>query len=122
MKHNDKDVIVINSNGLKIGLLKKEWNKAIKENQELIIKFDAHSKNLNLSDTTRICNFKTILRFAKVLKKSFKDVTKEDINNYFLKVKGKDTCKVNYMFTLKKYLLSVKNLMRIYGIKRLLFN
>jgi hypothetical protein len=103
MGHFDKEVIVISSNGLKINLHKEEWEKVIKENQKLLIDFDAHSKNLNLSYTIRISNFKTILRFGKILKKPFKGVTKEDINKYFLNVKGGDTCKVNYMFTLKSF-------------------
>jgi site-specific recombinase XerD len=103
MGHFNKEVIVVNSNSLKINLHKEEWEKVIKENQKLLIDFDAHSKNLNLSNTTRISNFRTILRFGKILKKSFKDVTKEDINKYFLNVKAGDTCKVNYMFTLRKF-------------------
>lgn len=103
MKHINNEVVVIISNKLQIPLYEDEWNKVLKVNQELLIKFDAHSKNLNLSDGTRINNFKAILRFAKGLKKSFKFVKKEDINTYFLRVNGASICKINYMYTLKSY-------------------
>jgi hypothetical protein len=103
MKHRNKSVVVVNSNGLKIRLHENEWNKVTKENQQILIDFDGHSKNLNLRKTTRANNFRTLLRFAKGLQKSLKEVTKKDINDYFSDIEVCNITKQTYFPTLMKF-------------------
>ena len=102
MKHTNKEVVEIISRGLNIKLHEEEWNKIIKENQGLLIVYDEHSKlNIGLKDTTRVNNFKTLLRLVKGLDKSFREITKSDINDYFKSINLNGITKLTYYHTFR---------------------
>ena len=103
MNHNGLPIIVVTSNKLKIPLVEEEWNKVIKENQQLLIAFDEHSKDLELRETTRINDFKTLIRLGKGLKKSFRVVEEEDIKSYLRKIDAGRSTKNVYIHTFRKF-------------------
>lgn len=103
MNHNGLSIIVVTSNKLTIPLVENEWNKLIKENQDLLIAFDEHSKDLELRETTRINDFKTLMRLGKELKKSFKVLEEEDIKQYFRKIDAGRSTKNVYLHTFNKF-------------------
>lgn len=90
-------------NGMMVGLEKAEWEKVIQSNQKAIIDFDGHSKDLELKQSTRINDIKTLIRFAKTLDKPFEKLNQEDIKCYIRSLNCSKNTKVYYIHTLRKF-------------------
>lgn len=103
-----KERIIVQFNGMSVGLVKTEWEKVILANQQTIIDFDGHSKDLELEPPTRTNDIKTLIRFAKTINKPFKKLLQEDINGYIRSLNCSKNTKVYYLRTLGKFLRWLK--------------
>ena len=104
MKKNGKELVEINFNGLFLNIVKSTWEAISPENQETIMKFDRQDKRLNHSKETRINHSRMLIRLARDIDKSFKDMTREDINGYIDSLDVSSGSRVHYSNVIRVFL------------------
>jgi len=108
LNHLGKELVEVNFSGMVLKIVKDDWKKVLPENQNTILKFDEYSKTIELKNSTRRSDINILVRYAKTIRKSFKGITKEDINNYFNGLEVTKNTKVYYLICLRKFFRFLK--------------
>jgi len=98
-----REIIPIQFNGMKYNARKVDWDKVCPQNRQTLIDYDKANKRLNLSESTRANNLSFIILLAKKKQKPYKEMTQEDLNNYFDSLDLTNSTKASYIVLTRKF-------------------